>query len=44
MASLREGMVGRFLKRSLLNNAIQYRVGKGVKKPELEETSFMDDP
>ena len=28
----------------VLNNAIQCRVGKGVKKPELEETSFMDGP
>ena len=29
---------------TVLKNAIQCRVGKGVKKPELEETSFMDGP
>ena len=28
----------------VLDNAIQCRVGKGVKKPELEETSFMGGP
>lgn len=46
MASLR-GRKGRWAgssKGDLLNNAIQCKVGKGVKIPELEDISFMDGP